>query len=84
MTTGSIGQSDRIPEPAAPTRWTSSNRRTILPIVSQQLDAGECRVHDLLKRLDLIDLRERHEPNAGDTFFNINTPEDLKQAQERT
>jgi molybdenum cofactor guanylyltransferase len=53
-------------------------RRSILPIVSAQLDAGALRVSDTLKRLDLIGLPSPVDTEARRLFMNVNTPAELE------
>jgi molybdopterin-guanine dinucleotide biosynthesis protein A len=61
-------------------------RRTVLPILEQQLARGELRPVDLFGKVRTLNIDEeeirRFDPD-GSSFFNMNTPEDYAQALER-
>jgi molybdenum cofactor guanylyltransferase len=59
-------------------------RRSILPIVSAQLDASALRVHDLLGRLDLVRVPPLLGMDVGRSFLNVNVPADLARANDES
>jgi molybdenum cofactor guanylyltransferase len=59
-------------------------RRSILPVVSAQLDAGAFRVHDTLNRLDLVGLPAPLDRDARRFFMNVNTPADLERVTDES
>jgi molybdenum cofactor guanylyltransferase len=59
-------------------------RRSILPIVSTQLDAGALRVRDLLSRLHLLRVPAPLEVDVRRSFLNVNTPADLACANDES
>ncbi len=59
-------------------------RRSIIPIVSAQLDAGALRVHDLLSKLDLVSVPPPLGMDVPRSFLNVNTAEDLERANDES
>jgi molybdopterin-guanine dinucleotide biosynthesis protein A len=59
-------------------------RRSILPIVSAHLDAGELRIHDLLSRLNLVCVPAPLDVDVRHSFLNVNTPADLERANDES
>ncbi len=72
-----IVESEVLPFPAA-------YRRSILPIVAEQLDASALRIHDLLKRLDLMCVPLPLGMEVGRSFLNVNVPADLARANDES
>jgi molybdenum cofactor guanylyltransferase len=58
-------------------------RRSILPVLSEQLDAGALRVGDLLARLDRVAVALDPITSPERAFLNVNTAADLARAEER-
>lgn len=67
---------------SGPAAFPGVYRRSILPLVVEQLDAGAFRVHDMLRRLDLVAVTPPSGAELGESaFLNVNTEADLDRAR---
>ncbi len=69
---------------SAPQPFPGAYRRSILPIVSAQMDASALRIHDLLSRLNLVFVPVSLDMDVRRSFLNVNTPADLACANDES
>jgi molybdopterin-guanine dinucleotide biosynthesis protein A len=67
---------------SGPAAFPGAYRRSILPQVVKQLDAGAFRVHEMLRGLDLVSVSPPSGAEVGESaFLNVNTQADLDRAK---
>jgi molybdopterin-guanine dinucleotide biosynthesis protein A len=67
---------------SGPAAFPGAYRRSILPEVVKQLDAGAFRVHEMLRGLNLVSVPAPSDAEVGEsTFLNVNTQTDLDTAR---
>jgi len=67
---------------SGPAAFPGAYRRSILPRVVKQLDAGAFRVHEMIRGLNLVTVSPPSGVEVGESaFLNVNTQTDLDQAK---